>query len=59
MTTALSYIASLIASVIPGYIISPDNPAAILGFAVVSTCVLFAAHDYAKPRTITKRGLRG
>ena len=58
MTTAVSYTASLIATVIPSFLLSPNNPAAILGFAVVGVCVLFALRDYVKPRRLTRHGLR-
>ena len=57
-TSIISYTASAIASVLPGFLISPHDPAAIFGFLVVGACVLFAARDYAKPQRLTRHGLR-
>jgi len=58
MTAALYATASMIASVIPGFLISPHDPAAILGFATVGALVLLAARDYVMPRKLTKHGVR-
>jgi hypothetical protein len=57
MTSILASAATLIASMIPGFLLTPANPAAILGFMVVGACVLFVARDYASPR-LTRHGLR-
>jgi hypothetical protein len=57
-STVISYTASAIASVIPGFLISPHDPAAIFGFLVVGACVLFAVRDYVMPRRVTRHGLR-
>jgi hypothetical protein len=55
MTTAISITASLIAIVIPAFLFQPIDPAVILGFAVVGTCLFFAGRDYLAPR---RRGIR-
>lgn len=57
-TSIISYTASAIASVLPGFLITPHDPAAIFGFLVVGACVLFAARDYVMPRRLTRHGLR-
>jgi hypothetical protein len=57
-STAISYAASALASVLPGFLITPHDPAAIFGFLVVGACVLFAVHDYVMPRRLTRHGLR-
>ena len=57
MTSIVTSAATLLASVIPAFLLTPANPAAILGFIVVGACVLFVAHDYATPR-LTRHGLR-
>jgi len=58
MTAALYATASMIASVIPGFIISPHDPGTIIGFATVGAIMLLAAREYVMPRRVTKHGLR-
>jgi hypothetical protein len=57
-TTVLIYTASAIASVIPGFLLAPQDPAAILGFIVVGACIVAAAREYLMPRRVTRHGLR-
>jgi hypothetical protein len=57
-TSIISYTASAIASVIPGFLITPHDPAAIFGFLVVGACVMFAVRVYVMPRRVTRHGLR-
>ena len=57
-TSIISYSASAIASILPGFLIAPHDPAAIFGFLVVGACVLFAVRDYVMPRRLTRHGLR-
>ena len=57
-TTAISYAASAIASVLPGFLITPHDPAAIFGFLVVGVCMIFAVRDYVLPKRLTRHGLR-
>jgi hypothetical protein len=57
-TSIISYTVSAVASVIPGFLISPHDPAAIFGFLIVGACVLFAAREYVMPRRLTRHGLR-
>jgi len=58
MTSILASAATMIVSAIPGFLLSPGNPAAIFGFVVVGACMLFAAREYAAPRRLTRHGLR-
>lgn len=58
MTTLATFAASVVAAVVPGVLIAPNNPAAVLGFAVVGICLAFASHDYLRPRRVTRHGLR-
>ena len=59
MTSILASTATLIASAIPGFVLTPANPGAILGFIVAGACLLLVARDYLAPRRqLTRHGLR-
>lgn len=58
MTAIISSAATLVASTVPAFFLSPGNPAAILGFLVVGACLLLAAREYGKPARVTRHGLR-
>lgn len=50
MTTAITFTASVIAAIIPGFLFQPIDPGTILGFGVVGTCLFFAVRDYVRPQ---------
>lgn len=58
MTSALTFTASLFASMIPGFVISPQDPGTILGFAVVGACMFSFVREYARPRSRRLRLVR-
>jgi hypothetical protein len=55
MTTALAFTFSILAAMIPGFVISPQDPGTILGFAVVGACMFFTVRDYVRrPRRLPR-----